>query len=217
MDTDYGVKEHIHFFFIHALKKFRHAEWAGLPASRRQSSTGSTDPSPSKILKIVLPNCEHTKALFLFFALFSSGIPLYFLLFDPSFCYLLFPIYNADTDKLQVCSDNKGKSGVYCFTNLVNGKKYIGSSADLRRRFRQYLNFNYLERNKSMAICLALLKYGYSKFSFEIIEYCDPSVLLTREKYFFNLFSPEYNISLEPGSPMLGRKHSEETKVKMSA
>ncbi len=96
MDQDYGVKEHIHFFFIHALKKFRHAEWAGLP-------------------KIVFPNCEHTKALFLFFALFSSGIPLYFLLFDPSFCYLLFPIYNADTDKLQVCSDNKGKSGVYCW------------------------------------------------------------------------------------------------------
>jgi len=54
---------------------------------------------------------------------------------------------------------------------LVNGKKYIGSSADLRRRFRQYLNFNHLERNKSMAICLALLKYGYSKFSFEILEF----------------------------------------------
>jgi hypothetical protein len=38
---------------------------------------------------------------------------------------------NADTDKLKICLDNKGKSGIYCFSNLINGKKYVGSRAVL--------------------------------------------------------------------------------------
>lgn len=59
-----------------------------------------------------------------------------------------------------------------------------------------------------MAICRALLKYGYSNFSLEVLEYCSPNKLLEREKYYFELFKPEYNISQEPGSPMLGRNHS---------
>lgn len=54
MDLDYSIKEHIHFSFIHAF--FRHAERGGLPAGRRLSSTGSTLPSPSKILKVILPH-----------------------------------------------------------------------------------------------------------------------------------------------------------------
>jgi group I intron endonuclease len=56
-----------------------------------------------------------------------------------------------------------------------------------------------------------LLKHGYNNFSLEIIEYCEPSELLERENYYFMLLKPEYNISKVAGSPMLGRKHSEET------
>jgi hypothetical protein len=48
----------------------------------------------------------------------------------------------------------------------------------------------------------------------EILEYCDPSEMLTREKYFFDLLLPEYKILKEPGSP-LGYKHTEETRLKM--
>jgi group I intron endonuclease len=66
-----------------------------------------------------------------------------------------------------------------------------------------------------MNICRALLKHGYSNFSFEILEYCEVSELLKREKHYFDLLSPEYNISTEPTASMLGRKHSEETLKKM--
>jgi group I intron endonuclease len=45
-----------------------------------------------------------------------------------------------------------------------------------------------------MNICRALLKYGYSNFSIEILEYCDPSELLKREKYYMDIFQPDYNI-----------------------
>jgi NUMOD3 motif len=79
----------------------------------------------------------------------------------------------------------------------------------------EYLNLNYLTSYTSMPICSALLKYGYSNFSLNILEYCKEDILLVREKYYIDLLKPEYNISQEPGSPMLGRKHSEETIQKM--
>ena len=40
---------------------------------------------------------------------------------------------NADIDKLRIIKDNKGKSGVYRWVNLINGKSYIGSSVDLKK------------------------------------------------------------------------------------
>lgn len=93
---------------------------------------------------------------------------------------------------------------------------YIGSSVNLRRRFLQYYNVNYLERNNSMIICRALLKYGYSNFSLTILEYCDPKDCLIREKYFIDLLKPEYNLSQNPNSPYLGLKHTDEARIKMS-
>ena len=34
------------------------------------------------------------------------------------------------------------KSGIYLITNLINGKKYIGSSSVLIRRFKEYSKFS---------------------------------------------------------------------------
>lgn len=60
----------------------------------------------------------------------------------------------------------------------------------------------------------ALLKYGYSNFSFEILEYCEKKDVIQREQHYFDLCKPEYNILKVAGSP-LGRKHSEETLERM--
>jgi len=102
------------------------------------------------------------------------------------------------------------------FKNLINGKSYIGSSENLRARFLQYFNTNYLLRNTCMNICKAFLKYGYSKFSLTILEYCEPSKCLERESHYFDLLNPEYNLAQDPAAPMSGRKHSEESKSKIS-
>ncbi len=123
---------------------------------------------------------------------------------------------NVDVDKLRVLSDNKGKCGIYLFTNLINGKQYVGSSYNLNRRFSEYFNGNYLLRNKCMAICRALLKHGYSNFSLTIIEYCEASKCLEREGYYTKKLNPEYNIAKEPGAPMSGRNHSPESIKSMS-
>jgi group I intron endonuclease len=60
------------------------------------------------------------------------------------------------------------------FTNLINGKRYIGFSGNLARRFREYFNTNYLLKNNSMYICNSLLKHDYPNFSLTILENCEP-------------------------------------------
>lgn len=56
----------------------------------------------------------------------------------------------------------------------------------------------------------ALLKYDYSNFTLEILEYCEEINAIDREQYYLNLLNPEYNILKTAGS-LLGFKHSEET------
>lgn len=83
------------------------------------------------------------------------------------------------------------------------------------RRFRDYFNVNYLGRlGRKMIIYSALLKNGYSVFKLEILEYCPPKDMLSREQYYLDLLKPKYNILAKAGSS-LGFKHSEETKRKM--
>lgn len=64
-----------------------------------------------------------------------------------------------------------------------------------------------------MPIYVALLKYGYHNFSFTILDICGIDSLMSREKHFFEVYSPEYNILKTPGSPDRGSgwKHSEAT------
>ena len=120
---------------------------------------------------------------------------------------------DADIDKLNVLKYVKGKSGIYMWTNKLNGKKYVGSSVDLRRRLLEYYNVNRILNEKSMPINIALLKYGYTNFTLTILEICDKDSLMPREKHFFEVYSPEYNILKTPGSPSRGSgwTHSEAT------
>jgi group I intron endonuclease len=68
----------------------------------------------------------------------------------------------------------------------------------------EYYNVKRLLNEKSMPICTALLKYGYHNFSFTILDSCDIDSLMSREKHFFEVYSPEYNILKTPGSPDRG-------------
>jgi group I intron endonuclease len=102
------------------------------------------------------------------------------------------------------------------WTNNINNKQYIGSSENLRARFLQYFNINHLLRKKCTNIYKALVKHDYSNFSITILEYCEPDKCLIREKHYWDIFKPEYNISQDPTASFSGRKHFDETKQIMS-
>nr|AVD96816.1 GIY-YIG homing endonuclease [Ophiostoma novo-ulmi subsp. novo-ulmi] len=119
---------------------------------------------------------------------------------------------NSDKEKELIIKDNKNRAGIYRWTHIESGKSYIGSSKNLSMRLKQYFNYNHISYPKrNLRIYKALLKYGYSSFNFEILEYCDTSVLLKREQYYFDTLNPEYNILKVAGSP-LGYRHSEAAK-----
>jgi group I intron endonuclease len=69
-------------------------------------------------------------------------------------------------------------------------------------------------KNKSK-IYRALLKNGYSNFKLNILEYCDPSVLILREQYYLDTLNPSYNILKFAGS-LKGFKHSKASLKSMS-
>ena len=112
--------------------------------------------------------------------------------------------YNNMYDfKSIIIKDNKNKSGIYKFTNKLNGNFYIGSSVNLSRRFINYYTLSYISKVKShFTISRALIKYGYFNFELEILEYCDVSDLLKREQYYIDSLKPIYNIAKIAGSTL---------------
>lgn len=95
-------------------------------------------------------------------------------------------------------------------------KLILEAGVNLGKRLTKYYSLKYLTDPKNkMLITKALLKYGYSKFSLEILEYCNKSDLITKEQFYFDEFKPEYNI-LSKARSSLGFKHSEKTRLKMS-
>lgn len=92
----------------------------------------------------------------------------------------------------------------------------MGSALNLTNRLSKYFSLIFLKRNiltgKSI-INNSLLKYGYSNFSLDIIEYCEPVILIKREQYYLDTLNPEYNILKKAGSS-LGYKHTKETLLK---
>lgn len=93
---------------------------------------------------------------------------------------------NPKVEKAKILNENKGKSGIYLWTNKINGKRYVGSALDLRKRLLNYFNSSYLlDRKDIMIIYKALLAHGFENFTLEILEYCEPSVLIERPRLFF--------------------------------
>jgi group I intron endonuclease len=120
---------------------------------------------------------------------------------------------NAFDMKKDILNENKGKSGIYMLTNKITKKIYIGQSSDLSNRFKNYLNFSYINSKPHLKINKALIKYGYSKFSVTILEYCDKLDLLIREQFYFDKLNPQYNKLV--GSS-LRSKYSPDTKARIN-
>ena len=123
---------------------------------------------------------------------------------------------NAEALKTTIFSENINKSGIYCWINNLNKNTYVGSGVKslwrTAKRVGDYFNESELVRNPR-PIHLALLKYGHTNFTLEILEYCSKDMLIEREQYYLDLLKPEYNI-LKHAYSLLGYKHSEENIAK---
>lgn len=103
-----------------------------------------------------------------------------------------------------------GFGSIYLITNQINGKKYVGQSKNVGKRFREHIN-----GNRSL-IAKAIDKYGKENFTFELLETNVPNYLLNHyEKFWikhFNTFEGEgYNLT--PGGE--SNYMTEESKKKL--
>jgi group I intron endonuclease len=103
--------------------------------------------------------------------------------------------------------------GIYKITSPT-GRIYIGQSIDVEKRRRMYVKNHCIKQTKLYA---SLVKYGFDKHLFEVIEECVWGLLNEREEYwieFYNTFNSDSGMNLSSGG--LNKRVSEETKKKIS-
>lgn len=105
--------------------------------------------------------------------------------------------------------------GIYCIKNNINGKEYIGSSINVRKRFLRHFSELKNNKHKNTKLQNSYNKHGKDNFVFSILEEVnEKGALISREQYYIDTMLPEYNINLIANSS-LGVKRSEETKEKI--
>lgn len=77
-------------------------------------------------------------------------------------------------------------SGIYCITNTIDNKKYIGSSKDIGYRFKHHLYRLNNNRHTNSHLQNAVNKYGISNFTFSILEQCSKETLIEREQFYID-------------------------------
>lgn len=109
----------------------------------------------------------------------------------------------------------KGKPIIYKAVNKVNGKIYIGITI-VGLSDRKSKHFYYAESGGKGKFSAAIRKYGRDNFDFSVLAVCkNLEEARAEERNLISMMKPEYNLT-RGGEGVWGRRHSEETRVKMS-
>ena len=84
-------------------------------------------------------------------------------------------------------------SAVYKITNAITGDFYIGSSKDVKQRWRNHKKPSAWKRFPNNPMYLDMQKYGLDKFVFEILEEVEADSLKELEQQFIETLKPSYN------------------------
>lgn len=98
--------------------------------------------------------------------------------------------------------------GIYKIENIKNNKVYIGSSNNIKERWKRHIKDLKNDNHHSFHLQKAWNKYGEENFKFEIIEKCKKEDLLDKEQYYMDLYNSYnkkygYNISMSAKRALL--------------
>jgi group I intron endonuclease len=112
---------------------------------------------------------------------------------------------------------------IYVITNLINKKKYIGLDTHKKKPRKRWGDHLSAARNNPVLLIDKKIKqYGFWSFRYEEIYRANNIAdLEEKEKLFINFFQSDvtlmgYNVAKGGKSVMFGRKHSKESRLKMS-
>lgn len=111
-------------------------------------------------------------------------------------------------------------AGVYAIVHLASGKRYVGSSVNIRRRrashFRELRSGSHSNRH----LQAAWNKYGEDAFAFFVLDHCGRGATVRREQAWIDALRPfgdrGYNLSPTAGN-VLGLKFTDEQRAHVSA
>lgn len=129
--------------------------------------------------------------------------------------------------------------GIYCIKNIINNRKYIGQSVDIKKRHYEHLRQLRKNEHKNIILQTDFNKYLENSFIFSILEEIPQEDLNEREIYWikqYDTYRNGYNMThggdinsmtYEPikekcrkkligNKNWLGKHHTEETKQLMS-
>lgn len=88
----------------------------------------------------------------------------------------------------------RNASGIYCISNTLDKRIYIGSAVKLFDRYRSHKSL--LDKGKHNSIILQRFcdKYGSDVLYFSLLEICTEDDLLSREQYYLDALKPKFNI-----------------------
>jgi group I intron endonuclease len=101
------------------------------------------------------------------------------------------------------------ESGVYEIVNLVNAKRYIGSTVSFKKRWPVHLSYLKKGEHHNKKLQASFKKHGADAFVFRPLLFCAPKELLTYEQLCLDNLEPDYNLCPTAGN-QLGVKQSAE-------
>lgn len=118
--------------------------------------------------------------------------------------------------------EDHSKSGVYQILNTVNGKRYVGSAVDFRRRWNSHKNKANQGLHHNRHFQSAWLTYGENAFVFSVLEYTSRcNAVLVEQKYIDTFHATDgdygYNMSPAAGSQLGFKKTAESIEKSASA
>ena len=83
--------------------------------------------------------------------------------------------------------------GVYKITNTITGDFYIGSSKDVKRRWKEHKCFSRWNEHPNNPMYLDMQRYGVDKFELDILCEVEPEHLKEKEQQLIEKMHPIYN------------------------
>jgi group I intron endonuclease len=110
--------------------------------------------------------------------------------------------------------------GIYKIVSAC-GKIYVGSASNIKTRYMTHRRDLQVSRHDNARLQNYYNKYGAESLTFFVLELCQKEDLLEREQHYIDTLEPFFNISKTASGNFgfkfwLGKKHSPETKLKIS-
>lgn len=111
-------------------------------------------------------------------------------------------------------------SGIYVIKCERNGKIYIGSSNNLRRRWNEHRHELNNNTHCNRYLQNAWNKYGKNCFKFSVLELCNVDDLVKREQHWLNVLRPfdktiGFNLAIDAGASLRNYVFTEQHRRKI--